>query len=459
MDIYGVLTDFAIASVLILIGQLIRSKVRFFQKFFIPASMIAGFLGLFLGQRFLKVISFSDAAGEYTSLLILIIYAVIGINGFSGGTGKGQGRETFERIVGFSCYRFALCMLQYAIGIAAGISIIKWLVPGISDGFGLLLAAGFNGGHGTAAAVAKTFSNLGWTEAGDLGMTMATIGILVGVFGGLAQIKLATKKGWTGYIKDFSYVSGDLKTGLVSPENMKPMGNDTISSVSLDSLCYHLSLILMVTGGGYALNTFVIRPYISSSIPDYTIIFCVALLFFLLMRKTGIYKHMDKRVNSRVAGTCTDYLVFFGIARVNTSVVLQYALPIILLTLAGFFALLVTFWLGYKMVKKSWFEHYLFCYGYNTGIFAIGFVLLRIVDPDNKSLTLEDVALSPWSSFIDIFSWSLIPIALLSGRGWTVVAVCLALTVVPVILSIVCKAWYNDPLNKRGFYGVEEPTD
>ena len=44
MSVNDFLLDFAIASLFIMIGQLIRAKVKVVQKFFVPASMIAGFL-------------------------------------------------------------------------------------------------------------------------------------------------------------------------------------------------------------------------------------------------------------------------------------------------------------------------------------------------------------------------------------------------------------------------------
>lgn len=46
MSVYDLLIDVAIASILILAGQLLRAKIPVFQKFFVPASMIAGFIGL-----------------------------------------------------------------------------------------------------------------------------------------------------------------------------------------------------------------------------------------------------------------------------------------------------------------------------------------------------------------------------------------------------------------------------
>lgn len=57
------------------------------------------------------------------------------------------------------------------------LTVVKALMPSISDGFGVLLASGFIGGHGTAA-VGSTLDTLGWAEGTDIGMTFATIGIL-----------------------------------------------------------------------------------------------------------------------------------------------------------------------------------------------------------------------------------------------------------------------------------------
>lgn len=57
------------------------------------------------------------------------------------------------------------------------LTVVKALMPSISDGFGVLLASGFIGGHGTAAAVGSTLDTLGWAEGTDIGLTFATIGI------------------------------------------------------------------------------------------------------------------------------------------------------------------------------------------------------------------------------------------------------------------------------------------
>lgn len=456
MSVYDLLIDVAIASILILAGQLIRAKVPIFQKFFVPASMIAGFIGLALGSQGLGVLPFSDSIGSYAGVLIILVFTIVGVNGFQMGETKGAGEEV-KRVVGFNMYRFVIFFLQFIIPIAVTLTIIKALAPQVNPGIGILLASGFTGGHGTAAACGATFAELGWPEATDLGMTFATIGILTGIFGGLAFIKWATKRGYTGYIKDFKFISGDLRTGLVAKENRVSIGEETISSVSLDTLCFHLAIVAGIAGLGYYLNANIVAVHVLKGIPDFTVAYLIALIFFFALRKTPVYDYIDTGINQKISGTATDYLVFFGIASIKITVIVEYAVPLLILSLAGLVCVFLTVLpLGYLMNRDSWFERSLFCFGYSTGVFAIGFVLLRIVDPENQSKTVEDVAMTPFLNFIEIAFWSLIPAALISGKGWIVVGLVTVAFVVSLVITIGGKMWYTMPLKERKTLGVDE---
>ncbi|MEG1931686.1 MAG: sodium/glutamate symporter, partial [Pygmaiobacter sp.] len=425
MTVYTMLTDFAIASALILVGQLLRAKVTFIQKFFIPSSLIAGFLGLLLGKNFLNILPFSDSIGSYTSVLMIVVFAAIGINGFK--INKGVLKKEAERVVGYGLYKGAQSALQWWLPALVGVLVISKIWPDINYGFGLLLAAGFLGGHGTAAAVGQTMTELGFPDAMDLGMTSATVGILAGVFGGLIFIKWATAKGYTQYIKSFAYLSGDLKTGLVATENREEMGKETISSIALDPLCWHLAILLVPTGLGYYCNTLV-KARFGINVPNYAFAFIIALIIFMVFggrTNSGIYHYIDKRVNTRISGTCTDFLVFFGVASIKIPVIIKYAGPLLVLLLLGiaivWFVLRI---LGPCMIRDSWFERSIFVYGYATGVFAIGFLLLRIVDPENESKTLNDTAFTtPFLTPIETFVWAAGPAMLMGGRHWAFIGI------------------------------------
>lgn len=455
MTVYDFFVDFTLASLLILCGQLLRSKLSIFQRFFIPASVLAGFLGLALGPNGLNVLPFSGSIGSYAGILIILVFTVVGLNGFE--IQKGSGESQAKRIVGYQIYKIIVWSMQIFVPIVFTMLVLKKIWPDLNDGFGMLMHSGFYGGHGTAAAVGKTFADLGWVEASDIAITFATVGILTGVFGGILLINIAAKKGQTAYLRDFKYVGGDLRTGLIPKENRKPIGEETISSVSLDTLCFHLALVLVIGGGSYLLNQF-IGKNIVSGIPDFTIAFLVALVFFLIMRKTSLYTYIDKNINHRISGTATDYLVFFGIASVRLDVVAAYAGPILLSMLLGWILVALTVYpLGKAFSKYSWFERSIFVYGYSTGVFAIGFVLFRIVDPDNISGTIEDTAMTPITNIAEIAIWSAFPALLASGRWMLAAGIGLLIFVASFIMAKVTGTWVlGIPDSDRNILANEE---
>lgn len=455
MTVYDLFIDFALASILILIGQILRTKVRFFQRFFIPASMLAGFIGLALGPNLLNVLPFSGSISSYAGVLIIIVFTIVGINGFELDKGGKKAKDEANRILGYQLLKIIANYMQFIIPISVTLLFLRKIYPDLNPGFGVLLASGFTGGHGTAAAVGETLGDLGWLEATDLAMTFATIGILLGVFGGILLIKIATKKGETNYIQDFQYVSGDIRTGLVPKENRQSIGDDTISPVSLDTLCFHLSMVLGIGGIGYLLNKWIAKNIISG-VPNFTVAYLIALAFFFTFRNTKVYDYIDKGINRKMSGTATDYLVFFGIASIKLTVIIDYAGPLAIMSLVGLAIVLFTVYpLGYGFNKDSWFERSIFVYGYSTGVLAIGFVLLRIVDPENKSKTISDTAMTPFTNIFEVFTWSLVPGLLVSGRGWVPVIVLGLIVLVTLIIAKITKTWhFNTPKEERKALGV-----
>lgn len=451
MTFYSLLVDFTLASILIFISMFMRSKIKFFQRNFIPASLMAGFLGLALGPGFLNILPFSGDIGSYAGVIIIFVFASVGINGFS--FSPGNMKKDLNRMGAYASYKILIMGILIVIPTTFSIVVISKWVPDINYGFGLILATGFYGGHGTAAAVGSTFENLGFAAATDLGMTSATIGILTGIFGGLIFIKMATKKGYTHYVKDFSEISEDMKTGLVKPANRVSMGTETISPIALDPLAFHVALLLIPSGLGYLLNTYIANTW-GLDFPTFTIAFIVALVMYATMGKgeKGVYKYVDENVVNRLGSSATDYLVFFGVASIKLPVILEYALPLGLLMLSGIIVVVLMLWvIGPAMNYESWFERSIFVYGYATGVFAIGLTLLRVVDPENKSKTLTDTAIvGPLNTPIELFAWSAGPAMLLGGQHWSFIGIYAVISILCIVISIKFKWWYwKVPLGDR----------
>ena len=61
----------------------------------LPASVLAGFLGLLLGPRVLGVLPFSDQLGTYASVLIAVVFGCLGLTDTPRGHGFGRSTAAF----------------------------------------------------------------------------------------------------------------------------------------------------------------------------------------------------------------------------------------------------------------------------------------------------------------------------------------------------------------------------
>lgn len=432
-SIWSLMIDVSIISGLLLVGVILRAKVKWVQTLFLPASMIAGFIGLALGPSGLNFLPFSNQLSAYPGLLIAVIFASIPI-----GAAKVHLKVIIHRVREMWSYSMLLTLLMWGGGALFGLLVINQIFRDLPSGFGLILGAGFLGGHGTAAAIGEGFSKYGWEEATTLGMTSATVGILVAILGGLFLIKRNTELGQTQFISNFKDLPVELKSGLMHPEKRISMGTETVSPSSIDPLVLHLSIISFVVGISYWLTNTLAVLLPSISIPLFSVAFVVALFFQFSIRTAKADSYVDQRIMERISGSATDYLVAIGIASINITVVFDYAVPLIMLFIFGtIWAYLIFRFIGPKIFKDFWFEKSIFGWGWSTGTVAMGLALLRIVDPELKSKTMDDYALAyigmvPVEIVIITFS----PILVSLGLPWIMP---IALVLLGAIIIIVHK--------------------
>ncbi|WNF36366.1 sodium/glutamate symporter [Bacillaceae bacterium IKA-2] len=420
---WALFIDVGIVSFLLIIGTLLRAKVKFVQSLFLPASMIAGFLGLLLGPSGINILPFSDQIASYPGVLIAVIFGAIPI-----GAVKVPWKKLAGRVRNMWSYSMLLTTLMWGGGALFGLAVLGFIFTDLHVGFGLILGAGFLGGHGTAAALGQGFAIQGWDEALTLGMTSATIGMIVAVLGGLFLIKKSTKKGHTSFISSFEDLPQELRTGLVDRNNRNVLGEDTISPISIDPLIFHVALVSMVVAGAYFITNFGNSLFPQIAIPLFSIAFLLGLFLQFVMRKTNSDDYVDQRVITRISGGATDLLVAFGI--IWAYLIFRFVAP--------------------RIFDTYWFERAIFGWGWSTGTVAMGLALLRIVDPDLKSKTLDDYAISYLGMVPpEMLIITMAPILFSIGLPWVFPAV-LLLTAITIILVFKKKGWWvsEDPFNR-----------
>ena len=215
-------SDFGIILGLLLIGKLIRVKLKIIQKLFIPPRLIAGILGLTFGPNGPGWLPLSSFVSVYPAIFIALVFGALPLS-----SPKFSFKQVAGRVGPMWAYSQFGMLFQWAIMGLAGIFIFKAIWPQLNDAFGVMLPTGFYGGHGTAAAIGAAFEGLGWDEATSLGMTTATVGVVVAIVGGLILVKRAAKRGDTKFISDFNELPNEMRSGLLPKEKRESAGEIT----------------------------------------------------------------------------------------------------------------------------------------------------------------------------------------------------------------------------------------
>ena len=428
----SILIDFAIASALIVLGQLLRSKIKFIQNMLLPASLLAGILGLLL--RSFGLLPFSSQISSYSAILASVLFAGM----FIGEQQKQNLLKTCKKVRDTFALNLASELGQFGFVVLIGTFILKTFFPSVPDKMPVLAPGGFVGGHGYAAGIGSTITGItGWDEAVMIGQTFATIGILCGVFGGIVLIKIAVKKSWTSYIGDVSSLDRSMRTGFIESENQPGVVRDTTSSISIESFTWHFGLLLTATGLSYGVNWLYEKLGGTIALPMVCLAMLCGMFLNLLLRVFHVSDYVNRKTISKMTSSITDYLVFFGVASIKIEIVFKYFTPIILMCILCLtFSLLHMFVFSRKYFNDHWFERAIFIYGWSTGVVAIGITLLRIVDPDAKSNTLEDYGIAyAVISFIEIAVVALYPVFISYGYSYLSAAVLIAAYIVLILLA------------------------
>lgn len=440
MELHAVnlLYDFAVAAALLFVAKIIRYKFRFIQQAYIPAALLAGFLGLFLGSQFLDVLPFSSEIANYPSILIAVLFGSM----FVGTRGKMSVKTVLKGAGDTMLINGASEMMQFAVFILIGVAVLPLAFSGINNAFGLMLPAGFVGGHGTAAAIGGVLGDAGWADASTIGQTFATVGLLGGILLGVVLINFGARKGWTKVIRDINELPEEMLTGVAPEGKAASLGRSTTNGVSIDSLTWHACLVLVSVGMAYLVNEGLKVVMPSVSFPTYGLALLCGVVVQLILKAAKLDSSVDKDVITHIGSSATDFLVVFGIASIKVSVVVQYWVPIAILSVLGF--LFVTAWLllvSRRFFCNYWFEHGIYIFDMSTGVLATGVILLRITDPEFRTGVLQDFGLA-WIvlSVMDALLVAFAPVFVLAGQG---VGFSVALIAVSVAALIACKLMFG----------------
>lgn len=407
-SVFDLLMDVGMISILLVVGTFMRRHFKWFRDLLIPAPITAGLLGLLLGPEVLGIMPFSDALGDYSTLLIAVVFAAMPYS-------MSFASRDISKAKNMWSYSSGMFLGQWGLFVLIGVLIF---VPvfGTADWFGMILPVGFVGGFGTAAAIGGALDSIGIEEAASLGFTSATVGTLAAIVGGIIFSNWGIKTGRTSTLPE--KLPWELRSGEIRKKSMQPsIGNATTNPSSIEPLALHGGFIAVTVTIAYIIQQFVQDQFESISIPLFALAFLVGIggrIFLTVIKRP---EYLDQTTVKSISGASTDFLIAFGVASIVPAAVASYWVPLLILFVLGvayctffFFVVSPTFF------GEKWLERGIFSWGWATAAVATGIALLKIVDPELKSGALDEygiayVGYAPIEIAVNIFA----PIAVIAG--------------------------------------------
>lgn len=435
---WGLMVQFGILSLMLLVANIIRRKVKVFRTLLFPTAIIAGFLGL--GLKYLIIGLNVTIQGEYlisNSFLEGITYHAIAI-GFIAmglksvkkeGTNELKGRPFKTGLIIVSTY-----LIQGAIGVIITMVMFNFF-KGIAPFSGLLLPMGFGQGPGQANNIGGIFEQNGFIGGKSFGLAIATIGT---IWSSVLGIYYINKKSGEGKVKRArEEESKDVTNEVIESKNEIPV-SEAIDKMSIQiifvAVVYLFSYLFMEI-----ITTLIKVEAITGLIWGFNFIFGMlfALVFKVILnflQKKGWMKrkYTNEYMLNRITGVVFDYMIVASIMAINVSMIAkaEFWITLLVLTTIGGF---VTYYYLRLVVKKTYpdYEHEAFAalFGNLTGTASNGIALLREIDPDFKTPASDDLVTG--SSTAVLFG---APILLITGiiylDGWYYLWGSLALMIV-----------------------------
>lgn len=409
-----ILMDFAWASMLLLIGLVLRAKVGILQKMFIPVAVIGGLVGLLLGSEVLGkfcpyYIHWSDNVSGFANPLLAILFVTQFI------------ALKFDRRMIKKC---SLVFLISATVIAAQIlsAMAMGKVFGLPDGAALLPFGAFYGAHGIPQVIAGIYDTLGYwnyDEASAFGTTYATIGMLYGIIVGIAILNYGIRKGWCTAEKSGNLSKEDY-TGILDEKNRFKFMKAFTSEIAFDPLTLHFGIVMGIMLVAYGLLKILHMVPLFSGFAIYVPAILVSLAFGVVVRKTPFAEFIDNESLSHVGNLALEFLIITAIATMKLDVIMNNASAILSISMTGLILTTIILMILPRLwLKQNWLENAMVMFGAWTGSTATGMMLLKISDPELETDAGPNlVAATPlWQISTQNFYLTIAPMFIVTAAG------------------------------------------
>merc|ERR1740130_1949909 len=496
-----VVTSSCTIGLLLLAGHLIRGRSKWLRALHLPASVVGGLVGFcFFGA--VEACGAGDLADDWFadgwSVLPGFCTNIIFCSLFIGTRVPHPSEILASPRREHFLYGLIVVFGQWATSCVC--TIFFGLFTELDGPFATVMPYGYAGGPVVAEAMKDLYAedSFNYPDGYSLALLAATVGMFVGVIAGALLVNFAPLS--TGLAAedrpspsasaDAAHQPGPSRSGVLprvrasaskmgnallklketAPESdhyaaaeRPSAGQQSVSVESMDTLVFHLCLVMLVMLLGYVLRI----PFVAveelfptgSFFEKANLLSVLPLFLFCLVAGLGLQKvidtwftdrltgksFVDRATMERISNSAQDVLIVVAISRLGRgglppgvhglgrflSVVMARGLPFLLTCMAGLVWGISVFWyVAPRMLPNYWAERALVEFGVSIGATSTGLLLLRMADPENKTGVLRDFpfkqifhVMITGGGFFDV----LVPIPLTASTNsaWPLLIVCL----------------------------------
>ena len=416
----------------------------------IPEALLAGLLGLALGPQGPWPLLPEGVMQLWEDLPLILLTLVFG--SLLVGKPIPQPGGLWRPLGAQVLLSLTLAFGQYLVG---GLVVLWVLQPwlGVSPVMACLIEVAYEGGHGSAAAMAPTYAALGVDGAEDLGLALATVGLLASTLVGGLLVLLARWRGWVAKPApgplDAAAAADNAKVDTTKANNTAADIPSDVRLASARAWAVNLALagLAVALGWGTLEGIRALAPLLGSGVeevidtfPVFPLALVGSLLVRLALERTHTADAASARIQNRIGTLSADLLIAAATACLDLTSLSHLWRPLLVLGVAGLlWNLLVVLGPGRWMLPDPWFERGLVDFGQSTGVAASGLLLLNMVDPldQNDVLTpfsIKQLLLQPLVAGGVITVVAPLAVSRWGLPAWT--ALCLALVVLWVGLAV-----------------------
>ena len=357
----------------------------------LPEALLAGLLGLMVGPfGILPLVprQVIDLWQQLPQILLTLVFATLLL-------AKPLPRLAglWRPLSGQMSMALTLAFGQYLVG---GLAVLLLLRPwlGVDPLMACLIEVAYEGGHGSAAAMGRSYGQLGFAGGESLGLAMATVGLLAStVVGGLVVV-FGRRAGWLRHPVALplpeaveTLVADD---PAVSAPPLWRRAGDWALNLALAGLAVGFALaalsllhgIAAWVGGGFAL--------VVDSLPVFPLALLGSLVVRLVLERSGRDSLVSAPIQTLLGTVAADLLIASATACLDLSLLAHDWLPLTVLASLGLlWNLAVLLLLAPRLLPDDWFERGIIEFGQATGVAASGLLLLRMADPGDRSDAIQ----------------------------------------------------------------------